>query len=70
MTTVGLGDGPMSMLGQLVAAGAFVVAATCWFGIVLVAVERGLSRFEHNALVREALRPVSRRRGPQLLHDN
>ena len=70
VTTVGFGEGPQSALGQLAAAGAFVVAATCWFGIVSVAVEVGLSRFEHNALVREALRPVARRRGSKLFHDN
>ncbi len=70
VTTVGFGDGPTSALGQLVAAGAFVAAATCWFGIVSVAVELGLSRFERDALVREALRPLARRRGSRLFHDN
>jgi hypothetical protein len=70
VTTIGFGEGPTSALGQLVAAGAFVAAATCWFGIVTVAVEVGLSRFEHDALVREALRPLARRRGSKLFHDN
>jgi hypothetical protein len=70
VTTVGFGDGPTSILRQLIAAGAFVVAATSWFGNILVAVELGLSRFEHNAAVREALRPLSRGRGPKLLHEN
>jgi hypothetical protein len=70
VTTIGFGEGPMSSLGQLVAAGAFIAAATCWFGIVSVAVEVGLSRFERDALVREALRPLARRRGPRLFHDN
>jgi hypothetical protein len=70
ITTMGFGEGPMSALGQLVAAGAFVAAATCWFGIVSVAVEVGLSRFERDALVREALRPLARRRGPKLFHEN
>ncbi len=70
VTTIGFGEGPISSLGQLVAAGAFIAAATCWFGIVSVAVEVGLSRFEHDALVREALRPLARRRGPKLFHDN
>jgi len=70
ITTVGFGQGPTSGLGQLIAAGAFIVAAMCWFGIVSVAVEVGLSRFERDALVREALRPLARRRGPKLFHDN
>ncbi len=70
VTTIGFGEGPMSSLGQLVAAGAFIAAATCWFGVVSVAVEIGLSRFERGALVREALRPLSHRRGPKLFHDN
>jgi hypothetical protein len=70
ITTIGFGEVPTSALGQLVAAGAFVSAATCWFGIVSVAVEVGLSRFERDALVREALRPLARRRGPKLFHDN
>lgn len=70
ITTVGFGDGPSSTLGQLIAVGAFVAAAVSWFGIVSVAVEIGLSRFERDALVREALRPLARRRGPKLFHDN
>lgn len=69
-TTTGFGEGPKSALGQLVAAGAFVAAAACWFGIISVAVEVGLSRFEQNALVREALRSLARRRGPKLFHNN
>jgi hypothetical protein len=70
ITTIGFGDGPSSGPGQLVAAGAFVAAAVCWFGVVSVAVEVGLSRFERDALVREALRPLAARRGPKLFHDN
>jgi hypothetical protein len=70
ITTIGFGEGPTSALGQLVAAGAFVAAATCWFGLVSVAVELSLSRFERDALVREALRPLARRHGPKLFHDN
>jgi hypothetical protein len=70
VTTIGFGVGPASRLGQLIAAGAFVAAVTCWFGIVSIAVEVGLSRFERDALVREALRPLAHRRGPKLFHDN
>jgi hypothetical protein len=70
ITTVGFGDGPSSGQGQLVAAGAFVAAGVCWFGVISVAVEIGLSRFERDALVREALRPLAARRGPKLFHDN
>ena len=47
-----------------------MAAAVCWFGIVSVGVEVGLSRFEHDSLVREALRPLAARRGPKLFHDN
>ncbi len=50
--------------------GAFVAAATCWFGIVSVAMEVGLSLFERNALVREALRPLARREQSKLFPDN
>jgi hypothetical protein len=70
ITTIGFGEGPGTALGQLVAAGTFMTAAVCWFGIVSVAVEVGLSRFEHNALVGEALRPLAARRGPKLFHNN
>ncbi len=70
ITTVDFGEGPASTLGQLIAAGAFVTAVTCWFSIASVAVEVGLSRFERDALVREALRPLARRRGPKLFHEN
>jgi hypothetical protein len=70
VTTVGLGDGPEGAPGRLVAAAVFVVAAGSWFGLVVVAVEVGLSRFQHVALMLEALRPLARRRGPKLFHDN
>ena len=70
ITTIGFGDGPTTPLGQLIAIGLFVAAATCWFGILSVAVEIGLSRFERNALVREALLHLARRHGPKLFHDN
>jgi hypothetical protein len=70
ITTIGYGEGPATGLGQLVAGGAFMAAAACWFGIVSVAVEVGLSRFERDALVREALRPLAARRGPKLFHNN
>jgi hypothetical protein len=70
VTSIGYGAGPTSVPGRVVAAGAFVAAATCWFGIVSVAVEVGLSRFERNALVREALRSLARRRGSKVYHHN
>jgi hypothetical protein len=70
VTTIGFTEGPSSALGQVVAAGSFVIGAVCWFGLVSVAVEVGLSRFEHDALVREALRPLAARRSPKLFHSN
>jgi Ion channel len=70
VTTVGFGDGPGTGLGRLISATLFIIAAVSWFGVVVVAVEVGLSRFQHIALVREALRPLSQRRGPKLFHDN
>jgi hypothetical protein len=70
VTTVGLADEPGSAAGRLGAAAIFVVAAVSWFGVVVVAVEVGLSRFQHIALMQEALRPLARRRGPKLFHDN
>jgi hypothetical protein len=69
VTSIGYGAGPTSVPGRVVAAGAFV-AATCWFGIVSVAVEVGLSHCERNALVRDALRSLARRRGSQVYHHN
>jgi hypothetical protein len=70
VTTIGLGDGPETGLGRLITAALFMVAAVGWFGVMVVAVEVGLSRFQHIALVREALRPLAQRRGPKLFHDN
>jgi hypothetical protein len=70
VTTIGLGDGPETTPGRAAAAAVFVVAAMSWFGVVVVAVEVGLSRFQHIALMLEALRPLARRRGPKLFHDN
>jgi hypothetical protein len=70
VTTIGFGDGPVSGLGRLITAGLFIVTALGWFGVAVVAVEVGLSRFQHTALVREALRPLAQRRGPKLFHDN
>ena len=70
VTTTGYGRPPATGWGQLVAGGSFLVAAVCWFGIVSVAVELGLSRFERNTLVREALRPLARRPRTRLFHDN
>jgi hypothetical protein len=70
VTTIGFGDGPATGLGRLITVALFIVTAAGWFGVVVVAVEVGLSRFQHIALVREALSPLARRRGPKLFHDN
>ncbi len=70
VTTIGFGDGPETGPGRLITAGLFIATAVSWFGVVVVAVEVGLSRFQHIALVREALRPLTQRRGPKLFHDN
>ncbi|MDQ4026949.1 MAG: hypothetical protein M3214_02705 [Actinomycetota bacterium] len=70
VTSMGYGDEPTGVPGRVVTAGAFVAATTCWFGIVSVASEVGLSRFERNALVREVMRSLARRRGSKLYHDN
>jgi hypothetical protein len=70
VTSIGFGEGPTSTFGRLVTVGAFVAAATCWFGIVSVAMAVGLSPFERNALVREALRPLARREQSKLFPDN
>jgi hypothetical protein len=70
VSTIGFGDGPETGLGRLITGALFIVAAVAWFGVVVVAVEVGLSRFQHIALVREALRPLAQRRGLKLFHDN
>ena len=70
VTTIGFGDGPETGLGRLITAALFIASAVGWFGVVVVAVEVGLSRFQHIALVREALRPLAQRRGSKLFHDN
>jgi hypothetical protein len=68
--TIGLGDGPKTASGRLAAAAVFLVAAVSWFGVVVVALEVGVARFQHIALMLEALRPLARRRGPKLFHEN
>jgi hypothetical protein len=70
VTTVGFGNGPETGLGRLITATLFIIAAVSWFGVAVVAVEVGLSRYQHIALVQEALLPLARRRGPKLFHEN
>lgn len=70
VTTVGFGAGPASGLGQLLAIVAFWMAASCWFGILLVAIEVGYARFQRYALVDEALRPLARRPHDRLFTEN
>lgn len=70
VSTVGFGPGPASGLGQLLAIVAFWLAATCWFGILLVAIEVGYARFQRHALIDDALRPLARRPHNRLFTEN
>lgn len=70
ISTVGFGAGPASGLGQLLAILAFWIAATCWFGILLVAIEMGYARFQRYALIDKALRPLARRPHDRLFTEN
>lgn len=70
VTTVGFGPGPASGVGQALAFVAFWLAAVCWFGILVVAIEVGHARFQRHALLDEALRPLVRRPRDRLFTDN
>ena len=70
ITTLGFGPPPITSGGQMLVGGAFVVAAVCWFGIVSMAVELALTRFERRVLVREVLRPLSPPPSAKLFQDN
>ncbi len=70
VTTIGFGPGPASGWAQLAAMGTFGFAGMCWFGLLLVAIEAAQARFQRGALVDEALRPLTRRRGGRLFHHN
>lgn len=70
ITTIGFGDGPVTAAGRLVSAGAFFIAAACWFGLISVSVEVGMARYQRTALIRHALEPLAHRRGPRLFDQN
>jgi len=70
ITTIGFGEGPVTGAGRLVAAGCFLAAATCWFGLISVSVEVGLARHQSTALLSQALEPLARRHGPRLFDRN
>lgn len=70
ITTIGFGNGPATAAGRLVSAGAFFIAAACWFGLISVSVEAVLARYQRTALIRHALEPLAHRRGPRLFDKN
>ncbi|MDQ3618865.1 MAG: hypothetical protein M3391_01900 [Actinomycetota bacterium] len=70
VTTTGFGAGPATGAGQLLSAALFFVAACCWFGILVVAIEVGNMRFQKYSLIDEALRPLERRPRNRLFHTN
>ncbi len=70
ISTIGFGEGPVSVGGSLLAVFAFAAAAICYFWILVVAVEAAMERFQHRALINEALRPLARRRAGRLHQDN
>jgi hypothetical protein len=70
VTTIGLGVGPLTGAGQLLSIGLFVLGGICWFGLLLVAIEIASMRFQKNALIDEALRPLARRPRSRLFHVN
>jgi hypothetical protein len=70
ISTVGFGEGPLSVGGRLFSVFAFAAALTCYFWLIVVAVEAAMERFQHQALVNEALRPLARRRADRLHQNN
>ncbi|MGH2809220.1 MAG: hypothetical protein ACRDKT_18290 [Actinomycetota bacterium] len=70
VTTLGFGAGPASGIGQALAVVTFCVAVTCWFAILLVAIEVGYARFQRHALIEDALRPLVRRPRDRLFTEN
>lgn len=70
ITTVGLGPGPATAAGQLMSMGLFMVAVTCWFGILVSVIEVANMRMQKQLLVEEALRPLARRPKSRLFHVN
>jgi hypothetical protein len=70
VTTTELGDGPGTVMGQLLSMGLFAIGASCWFGILLTIIEVANMRFQKNSLIDEALRPLARRPRSRLFHVN
>jgi len=70
VSTTGFGEGPKTAPGQVLAMGLFVLAAACWFGIALAAVESAMTRFQRNALIQEAMRPLARHGSGRLYGPN
>jgi hypothetical protein len=70
ISTVGFGEGPLSVGGRLLSVFALVTALTCYFWLIVVAVEAAMERFQHHALINEALRPLARRHADRLHQNN
>lgn len=70
VTTTGFGTGPLTTAGQWLVIGLFVPAVSCWFCLVVGAIEIGTLRFQKHSLIDEALRPVARRSRDRLFHVN
>ncbi|MDQ3646396.1 MAG: potassium channel family protein [Actinomycetota bacterium] len=70
VTTTGYGSGPVTALGQIVSMIMFLFGASCWFGVLVVALEVGNMRFQKQSLINEALRPLARRPRNRLFHVN
>lgn len=70
VTTTGFGTGPTTALGQMLSMALFVLGACCWFGVLLVVLEIANLRFQKQALLDEALRPLARRPRDRLFHVN
>lgn len=70
ISTTGFGPGAQTTAGQLMSMGLFLVAATCWFGVLVSAIEISNMRLQRHALVDEALRPLGRRPKSRLFHVN
>lgn len=70
VATTGFGTGPQTVLGQVVSMATFVIAAGCWFGVLVVAIEIGNMRFQKHSLLDEGLRRLARRPRNRLFHTN
>lgn len=70
ISTIGFGPGAATASGQFMSMGLFLLAVTCWFGLLVSAIEVANMRVQRHVLVDEAQRPLGRRPKSRLFHIN